>query len=350
VNVINNIFNILRDAIEGVLAMFLPDWLVFIIMVLIAISATLAFLTVVVMSLVWLERRAIAFMQDRLGPNRVGPFGMLQTVADVLKLLTKEDIIPRNADRPVFVLAAIAAVIPAVLLYAVVPFGPEMIIADLNIGVLYFLAVASLSTIAIIMAGWGSNNKFAMLGAMRGAAQVISYEIPIVLALVGVVMITGSLRMTDIVNAQMNSVWFVLLQPVGFLIFMVSSLAELNRTPFDLMEAESEIVAGYHTEYSGMRWSLFFLAEYLGGFAAAAIAVTLFLGGWAGPVLPPYVWFVIKVYGVFFFLIWMRGTLPRVRVDQLMNLAWKFMIPLALVNVVVTGIGIHLYRVMTGAA
>lgn len=349
-NVINDIFSIIRDAIQNTLLLFLPAWLVYVVMVVVAIGVTLGFLTLVVFSLVWLERRAIAMMQDRLGPNRVGPFGLLQTVADVLKLLSKEDIIPSNADKPVFSLAVLAAVIPAILLYVVIPFGPGMIIADLNVGFLYVIGITSLSTISIIMAGWGSNNKFALLGAMRAAAQMISYEIPVVLSLVGVAMIVGSLRMTDIVNAQMSSVWFIVIQPIGFLIFLVSTLAELNRTPFDLMEAESEIVAGYHTEYSGMRWSLFFLAEYLNGFAAAGVAVTLFLGGWAGPILPPYVWFVLKVYLVFFILIWLRGTLPRVRVDQLLGFAWKGMIPLALLNIMLTGIGIYVYQVLTGTA
>jgi NADH-quinone oxidoreductase subunit H len=288
-------------------------------------------------------------MQDRLGPNRVGPEGVLQTVADVVKLMSKEDIVPSAADKVTFVLAVPASVIPALLTYAVVQWAPGMQLADLNVGFLYVMAVSSLTMISVIMAGWGSNNKYALLGAMRAAAQMISYEIPIVMSLVGVAMIVGSLRISDIINWQISApIWLIVLQPLGFLVFFISSLAELNRTPFDLMEADSEIVAGYHIEYSGMRFALFFLAEYLNAFVAVAIAVTLFFGGWSGPILPPYVWFVLKCYALFFVLLWLRGTLPRVRVDQLMGLAWKGMVPLALVNIVVTGIGMLLYRVATG--
>jgi NADH-quinone oxidoreductase subunit H len=333
------------ELIAGALGAFLPAWLVGIAMILVGLVMLIAFMTVVVMSLVYLERRVIAFMQDRLGPNRVGPEGLLQSVADVLKLLSKEDIIPANADRPTFLLAVPAAVIPALMVYAVIQWAPGMQLADLNVGFLYVLAVSSLTTISVVMAGWGSNNKYALLGAMRAAAQMISYEIPIVMSLVGVAMIVGSLRIGDIIAWQANAgLWLVVLQPIGLLVYFISSLAELNRTPFDLMEADSEIVAGYHIEYSGMRFALFFLAEYLNAFAAMAIAATLFLGGWQGPILPPYVWFVIKCYALFFILIWLRGTLPRVRVDQLMGLAWKGMVPLALANIVVTGIGMWIWR------
>jgi NADH-quinone oxidoreductase subunit H len=267
----------------------------------------------------------------------------------VVKLMSKEDIIPTAADRATFILAVPASVIPALLTYAVVQWAPGMQLADLNVGFLYVLAVSSLTMISVMMAGWGSNNKYALLGAMRAAAQMISYEIPIVMSLVGVAMIVGSLRISDIIAWQVNApIWLIILQPIGFLVFFISSLAELNRTPFDLMEADSEIVAGYHIEYSGMRFALFFLAEYLNAFVAVAIAVTLFFGAWAGPILPPYVWFVIKCYALFFVLLWLRGTLPRVRVDQLMGLAWKGMVPLALVNIVVTGIGMLLYKMVTG--
>jgi NADH-quinone oxidoreductase subunit H len=327
----------------------IPAWINGIVLFLVGVVFLLLFMTVVVMSLVYLERRVIAFMQDRLGPNRVGPEGLLQTVADVVKLMSKEDIIPSAADRAIFILAVPASVIPALLTYAVVQWAPGMQLADLNVGFLYVLAISSLTMISVMMAGWGSNNKYALLGAMRAAAQMISYEIPIVMSLVGVAMIVGSLRISDIIAWQVNApIWLIILQPIGFLVFFISSLAELNRTPFDLMEADSEIVAGYHIEYSGMRFALFFLAEYLNAFVAVAIAVTLFFGGWAGPILPPYVWFVIKCYALFFILLWLRGTLPRVRVDQLMGLAWKGMVPLALVNIVVTGIGMLLYRMATG--
>jgi NADH-quinone oxidoreductase subunit H len=341
-------FLFFRDVLVDALRPLLPEWAIGVVLTLIGLAMLIAFLTVVVMSLVYLERRVIAFMQDRLGPNRVGPEGILQSVADVMKLLSKEDIIPSNADRATFLLAVPAAVIPSLLIYAVIQWAPGMQLADLNLGFLFILAVSSLTTISVVMAGWGSNNKYALLGAMRAAAQMISYEIPIVMSLVGVAMIVGSLRISDIIQWQVeHRLWLVVLQPIGLLVYFVSSLAELNRTPFDLMEADSEIVAGYHIEYSGMRFALFFLAEYLNAFAAVAVAVTLFLGGWQGPILPPYVWFVIKCYGLFFVLIWLRGTLPRVRVDQLMGLAWKGMVPLALLNIVLTGVGMYVYRVVT---
>jgi NADH-quinone oxidoreductase subunit H len=341
-------FVAIRDVIVAVLATFLPAWIVGIILFIIGITFLLLFMTVVVMSLVYLERRVIAFMQDRLGPNRVGPEGLLQTVADVVKLMSKEDIIPAEADRPTFILAVPAAVIPSLLVYAVIQWAPGMQLADVNVGFLYVLAISSLTTISVVMAGWGSNNKYALLGAMRAAAQMISFEIPIVMSLVGVAMIVGSMKISDIIGWQLNGVWLFVLQPLGFLIYLTSSLAELNRTPFDLMEADSEIVAGYHIEYSGMRFALFFLAEYLNAFASVAIAVTLFFGGWQGPILPPWLWFVIKCYTLFFVLLWLRGTLPRVRVDQLMGLAWKGMIPLALVNILLTGLGMLIYRALVG--
>ncbi|TAK24779.1 MAG: NADH-quinone oxidoreductase subunit NuoH [Chloroflexota bacterium] len=315
-----------------------------IIVIVIGLTLLIGFMTVVVMSLVLMERRVIAFMQDRLGPNRVGPEGSLQTLADVVKLLIKEDIIPSNADKPTFLLAVPAAVIPSLLIYAVVQWSPGMSIADLNVGFLYVLAISSLTTISVVMAGWGSNNKYALLGAMRAAAQMISYEIPIVMSLVGVAMIVGSLRISDIIGWQVNTFWLILIQPIGFVVYFISSLAELNRTPFDLMEADSEIVAGYHIEYSGMRFALFFLAEYLNAFASVAIAVTLFFGAWQGPILPPYVWFILKCYALFFVMVWLRGTLPRVRVDQLMGLAWKGMVPLALLNIVLTGVGMWIWN------
>lgn len=343
-NFINDFGTVLLGLIGGILGWFLPTWIVSIILVVISISFFLVFATIVVMSLVYLERRVIAFMQDRLGPNRVGPEGILQPVADVLKLMTKEDIIPSAADPVVFRLATVVMVIPALLIYAVIPFSRTMIISDLNIGILYAISVSSVSVVGMLMAGWSSNNKYALLGAMRAAAQVVSYEIPLVFSIIGVLMITGSLSMTDIVNSQANSVWNVIRQPIGLLVYFVSATAELNRTPFDLMEAESEIVAGYHIEYSGIRFALFFLAEYLNAFAVAGIAATLFFGGWLGPLLPPWFWFIFKTYLLFFVFYWLRGTLPRVRIDQLMTLAWKFLLPAALVNLVATGIGIWIYQ------
>ncbi len=347
---INNFFPIAASWIGSVLSSFLPAWIADIIRIVISISFFFVFGTIVVMSLVYLERRIIAFMQDRLGPNRVGPEGLLQPVADVIKLFSKEDIVPSNADVIVFKLSTIVMVVSALLVYAVIPFGPGMIISDLNIGILYAAAVSSLTAIGMLMAGWGSNNKYALLGAMRAAAQVISYEIPLVFSIIGVAMITGSLSTVSIVQGQAawgGWRWNILLQPIGFVVYFIAATAELNRTPFDLMEAESEIVAGYHIEYSGVRFALFFLAEYLNAFAVAALGATLFFGGWLGPVLPPYLWFLIKTYLLFFIFYWMRGTLPRVRIDQLMGLAWKYLLPAALVNMLITGVGIWVYQALT---
>lgn len=340
-------FDELKLLLASALGAILPAWLADLILAVINMTLFLIFATIVVMSLVYLERRVIALMQDRVGPNRVGPLGLLQPVADVLKLLTKEDIVPLRADVPVYKLATFVMVVPAICIYAVIPFGPRLVIADLNIGVLYFIALSSVAVIGILMAGWGSNNKFALLGSMRAAAQVMSYEIPLILSVLGVVLVAGSLSTAKIVEAQAGWLgfrWNVLVQPIGFLIFLAASTAEVNRTPFDLMEAESEIVAGYHVEYSGIRFALFFLAEYLKSFAMAALAVTLFLGGWQGPILPPWLWFLLKTYAVFFVFYWLRGTLPRVRIDQLMAFSWNVLLPLALVNLVLTGIGVAIWR------
>ena len=346
---IANFLNILKDFATSILLLFLPAWLVDIVTAVVNILVFIMFAITVVMSLVYFERRVIAFMQDRLGPNRVGPQGVLQPIADVLKLLTKEDIVPVNADPWVYKLATFAVVVPSLMIYTVIPFGPKLVIADLNIGILYFIAIGSVTVVGILMAGWGSNNKFALLGAMRASAQVISYEIPLVFSIIGVAMLASSLSTVDIVNFQsawLGLKWNVLFQPIGFFVFFLAATAEVNRTPFDLMEAESEIVAGYHVEYSGIRFALFFLAEYLESFAMAALAVTLFLGGWNGPIQPPWLWFIVKAYAVFFLFYWIRGTLPRVRVDQLMGFAWKVLLPLALFNVLLTGIGIHVYHLI----
>jgi NADH-quinone oxidoreductase subunit H len=343
-------FPIASAFIHGVLASFLPGWLADLINIVISISFFLVVATVIVMSLVYLERRIIAFMQDRLGPNRVGPQGILQPVADVIKLMSKEDIVPANADPVVYKLSTVVMVFSALMIYAVIPFAPNTIIADLNIGILYAIAISSLTALGMLMAGWGSNNKYALLGAMRAAAQVISYEIPLVFSIIGVAMITGSLSTVSIVQGQAawgGWRWNIFLQPIGFVVYFIAATAELNRTPFDLMEAESEIVAGYHIEYSGIRFALFFLAEYLNAFAVAALGATLFFGGWLGPILPPYVWFIVKAYALFFIFYWLRGTLPRVRIDQLMSLAWKYLLPAALANVVITGVGIWIYHVIT---
>jgi len=279
----------------------------------------------------------MARMQARLGPNRAGPLGLLQPVADAIKVLLKEDIVPANADKLVHWLAPIVAFAPALMIFAVVPFQDGALLADLDIGILYVVAISSVSTLGVFMAGWGSSNKYSLLGAMRNVAAVVSYEIPVLLAAAGVVLIAGSLSLNEIVTAQENMP-FILLQPLGFLLFFIGGCAEINRSPFDLMEADSELVAGFHIEYSGMKFALFYLAEYAEALVISAIIATLFLGGWRGPVLPPWLWLVIKVFAVFFVMVWTRTTLPRVRIDQLMALAWKFLLPLALINLIITGI------------
>jgi len=296
----------------------------------------IGFVLAMVMGAIYIERRVLGRMQSRLGPNRTGPFGLLQVVADGIKLLLKENIVPSNADKVVHVLAPVVALVPAMMIFAVVPFQDGALLADLNIGILYIVAISSISTVGVFMAGWGSNSKYSLLGAMRNIAAVVSYEIPMVLAIVGVVLVAGSLSMNDIVLAQ--NIPFILLQPLGFLIFFTAGCAEINRSPFDLMEADSEIVAGFHTEYSGMRFVIFYMAEYTEAIAISAIITTLFLGGWRGPLLPPWLWFIIKVIIVFFLMVWTRTTLPRVRIDQLMALAWKFLLPLALVNLFITAV------------
>jgi NADH-quinone oxidoreductase subunit H len=296
-----------------------------------------------VMAFIWFERRGMARMQARLGPNRVGPFGLLQPVADAIKVLLKEDIIPANADKLVHWLAPLVAFAPALLVFAVVPFQNGALLADLNIGILYVVAISSVSTVGVFMAGWGSSNKYSLLGAMRMVAAIVSYEIPVILAVAGVVLLAGSLSLNQIVLAQ--DIPFILLQPLGFLLFFIGACAEINRSPFDLLEADSELTAGFHTEYSGMKFAMFYLTEYAEALALSAIIATLFLGGWRGPVLPPWLWFLIKVLAVFFVLVWTRTTLPRIRIDQLMALAWKFLFPLALINLIITGIEVLTWQV-----
>ncbi len=306
-------------------------WLVFVIIILV-------FVMVMVMAFIYIERRGLGRLQARLGPNRAGPFGVLQPVADAIKVLIKEDIIPAKGDKLVHWLAPVVAFVPALLIFAVIPFQDGALLADLNIGILYIVAVSSVVAVGIFMAGWSSNNKFSLLGAMRDVAQVVSYEIPLMLAIASVVLVAGTLSMNGIVQAQ--NIPFILFQPLGFLIFFLAACAEVNRTPFDLMEAESEIVAGFHTEYSGMKFALFYLMEYAEVLALSAIATTLFLGGWRGPGLLPVLWFLIKVVAVFCFIVWVRGTIPRLRVDQVMAFAWKCLLPLALINLFITAVEI----------
>ena len=305
-------------------------WLLFTVII-------IAFVLTMVMGVIYIERRGMGRMQSRLGPNRTGPFGLLQPVADAIKVMLKENIVPNSADKIVHWLAPVVAFAPALMIFAVIPFQNGALLADLNIGILYVVAISSISTVGVFMAGWGSSNKYSLLGAMRNVAAVVSYEIPVLLAAAGVVLIAGSLSLNEIVTAQENMP-FILLQPLGFLLFFIGGCAEINRSPFDLMEADSELVAGFHIEYSGMKFALFYLAEYAEALVISAIIATLFLGGWRGPVLPPWLWLVIKVFAIFFVMVWTRTTLPRVRIDQLMALAWKFLLPLALINLIITGI------------
>ena len=295
--------------------------------------------------LVLAERKLLARIQLRLGPNRAGPKGLLQPLADVIKLLTKEDTRPAEADKWVFLVAPGLAAVTAILAFAVVPFAPPlhlfgrtipMVVCDLNVGVLYFLGLSSLAVYGIALGGWASNSKYALLGGIRGLAQLISYELSMGLSIVPTILWARSFSLSDIVMAQ-SAYPFVMLNPVAFLIFMISVAAESQRIPFDLPEAESELVAGFHMEYSGMRFGLFFVGEYINMIILGSMATVFFLGGWHGPFLPPVVWFVLKVLAVSFFFIWMRGTLPRLRYDQLMHFGWKFLIPVSLINVLVSG-------------
>ncbi|HMA54964.1 MAG TPA: NADH-quinone oxidoreductase subunit NuoH [Acidobacteriota bacterium] len=287
--------------------------------------------------LVWLERRLLGFWQERYGPNRVGPFGLFQVLADMIKLFLKEDWVPPFADRPVFVLAP-AIIIAAVLMaFAVIPFAPGLFVADLNIGLLFFLAMSSLAVYSVILGAWASNNKYALLGGLRAAAQMMSYEVFMGLSLMGVVMLAGSFSLRDIVLAQ-RKIWFVLPQFAGLAVFLVAGAAEMRRLPFDLPEAENELVAGFHSEYSGMKFGMFYVGEYLGLTLIAALTVTLFFGGWLGPsFLPPWAWFFLKTGVLIAFFILARGSLPRPRYDQLMGFGWNVLLPLAALNLVVTG-------------
>jgi NADH-quinone oxidoreductase subunit H len=286
--------------------------------------------------LIWLERRLLGLFQDRYGPNRVGPFGLLQVLADMIKIFTKEDWIPPFADRPVFVIAPAVILITVLMSFAVIPFTPLIGVADLNVGLLFFLAMSSLGVYSVVLAGWSSNNKYALLGGLRAAAQLLSYEVFMGLSLMGVVLMAGSFNLRTIVEAQKN-LWFCIPQFFGLVIFFIAGLAETHRLPFDLPEADSELVAGYHSEYSGMKFGMFFVGEYLGITLVSAMMATLFFGGWMGPVLPPIVWFALKTLVLICGFILMRAALPRPRYDQLIALSWKVLLPLALLNLVVTG-------------
>ena len=303
----------------------------------------------VVSYLIFAERKIAGHIQVRTGPNRVGPFGLLQPVADILKLFFKEEFIPAGANKVIFHLAPMFAVVPALVSFSVIPVGPSFVVTDLNVGLLLFLAMSSLGVYSITLGGWSSNNKYALLGGLRSSAQMISYELAMGLSTVGVLLLAGSLSLVDIVHAQASAIhlgplrlpgWFVFSQPLAFAVFMVTAFAETNRAPFDLPEAEAELVAGFHTEYSSMKWGLFFLGEFANVITICSIAVTLFLGGWNGPWLPEslkFIWFFAKLAVLVFFFIWVRWTYPRLRYDQLMSFGWKVLLPVALLNVLVTG-------------
>jgi NADH-quinone oxidoreductase subunit H len=294
-------------------------------------------LTTIAAWLIWLERRMLALWQDRYGPNRAGPFGLLIVVADTIKLFFKEDWIPPFADKTIFVIAPTIIGATVLMGFVIIPYAPGLLIADLNIGLLFFLAMSSLGVYSIVLGGWASNNKYSLLGALRGASQMISYEVFMGLSLMGVVMLSGSFRLTDIVLAQ-KGCWFIITQPIGFVIFMIAGIAETHRLPFDIPEAESELVAGFHSEYSGMKFGMFFIGEYLGITLISAMAVTLFFGGWLGPAfLPPLIWFSLKTLVFILFFILLRASLPRPRYDQLMEYGWKILLPIALLNLLITG-------------
>src|SRR5258705_10181807 len=286
--------------------------------------------------LIWVERRLLALWQDRYGPNRTGPFGLLQVVADAIKIFMKEDWIPPFADKAVFIVAPAIIFVTVLMSFAVLPVAPGIIVADLNIGLLFFLAMSSLGVYSVVLAGWSSNNKYALLGGMRAAAQMLSYEVFMGLSLMGVVLLAGSFSLPAIVEAQ-RKIWFVIPQFPGFVLFLIAGFAETRRIPFDLSEAESELVAGYHSEYSGMKFGMFFAGEYMGINLISAMIAALFFGGWLGPDIPGLVWILIKTFVFISFFILVRAALPRPRFDQLMSWGWKVMLPLALVNLVVTG-------------
>ncbi len=300
------------------------------------IGGVLAGLLTIAPGLIWLERRLLALWQDRYGPNRAGPFGVLVVLADTIKLFFKEDWIPPFADKLVFVIAPAIVAITVLMSFVVIPFAPGVIVADFNIGILFFLAMSSMGAYSIILGGWASNNKYALLGAMRGAAQLISYEVFMGLSLMGTVLLTGSFKLEDIVNAQ-RDMWFVVPQFIGFVTFLIAGIAETHRLPFDIPEAESELIAGFHSEYSGMKFGLFFVGEYLGIMLISSLVVTLFFGGWLGPAfLPPLVWFILKMFVFIFLFILLRASLPRPRYDQLMEFGWKILLPLTLLNLLIT--------------
>ena len=326
-----------------------PAWLQYVVSSLLGAVGILLFGVLSCLAFIWIERRVVALMQNRKGPNRVGPAGLLQPVADALKLLLKEAITPTSADKLFFWMGPILIFVPTLAVFAVLPFAPKMILADLNVGVLFLIAIAGINTPAVFLAGWSSNNKYALLGAMRTIAMLISYEIIQVLALLGPVLFAGTMRLSGIVEWQDHyNTWLILIQPVGILGYIIAGAVETNRSPMDIAEAESEIVAGYHTEYGGIKFGFFYQAEYLAGFAIAGAIVAMYMGGWtlfgAENYIPPWIIFLGKLYAVFSIYIWTRGTLPRLRIDQLMAFAWKLLLPIMLVNVMVVAGEVLIWR------
>jgi NADH-quinone oxidoreductase subunit H len=320
-------------------------WIIGFILLILKMVVVLGVVLFLAAYLVWAERKLLARFQVRYGPNRAGLFGLLQPIADSIKMMTKEDVMPDGADRYIFLLAPAVVAVTAMLMFAVVPFGEDtilfgqsipMVISDLNVGLLFVFALSSLGIYGVALGGWASNSKYSLLGGIRGAAQMISYELSLGLSLIPIVMIAGSFSLVDIVTAQQNF-WFIFVQPISFVIFLISAMAESKRIPFDIPEAENELGAGYHMEYSGMRFGLFFIGEYVHIQVMGALIAVFFLGGWRGPILPGPVWLIIKMMMVAVFMIWARGTLPRLRYDQLMAIGWKVLVPAALINIVITG-------------
>jgi len=332
-------------------ALGLPDIVRDIVLMIMTIAAIIAFLMLLALFFVWWERKVSAHIQDRLGPMVAGWHGWYQTIADAVKLLQKEDIVVASADRKVHYWAPIVVFAACLAAYAVVPFGKGLIAADLNIGIIYILAITSFTVIGLLMAGWGSNNKYALLGGMRSAAQIVSYEVPLTLSVIGVILMGSTLSMYGLVEAQGPYFykWYIWPQFLGFAIYITAATAELNRTPFDLPEAEQELVAGFNIEYSGMKFAMFFLAEFLNMFTVSAIAVTLFLGGWQPPLpgldfIPSYAWFMGKALFLVLVIMWIKWTYPRLRVDHLMDFAWKVLLPLAFLNIILTAIGVYIFN------
>ncbi len=335
---LDRLFILIGDWFHSLLAQWLPEPVVSVIGMLLSALIIMTIAAVTMLYMTYLERKVVARIQDRIGPNRVGPFGLLQPLADGIKMFTKEMIVPTQAHKVVYNIAPVLAVTPAMMAFAVIPFGRDMVASDLDIGLLYLIAVSSVTEIAIVMGGWASRNKYSLLGGMRAAAQMLSYEIPMVLVLLSLVLMVGSLRLSDFVDVQ--TVPFILLQPFAFIVFLISAAAEVARSPFDIPEAESELIAGYHTEYGGMRFALFQMAEFVAALGMACIMVTLFLGGWRSWIipLPSWLWFVIKTFVLINVWFWFRGTFPRLRIDQLQALAWKFLVPASLLHAIMTAV------------